>query len=523
MNRDGVNSLVTQPSLALGGGIGDEVAWRVAVGALALLFGAFIASYWHAASSAVSVWYSSTAYNHGFLVLPIVGYLIWERRAALHGVAPVPYPPALLLLVPAGAAWLIANVMGITEGQQFALFATVQGLLLAILGWRIYLVLRFPFLYLFFLIPTGAFLIPYLQDFTARFIVSGLDIFGVPVYSDGVFISIPNGNFEVAEACAGLRFLTATIAFGLLFADFAYRSFARKLAFYALCIVTPVLANGLRAFGIVMIAHLSNGELATGVDHIVYGWVFFSFVTFALIGIGLLFRERAGALPAAAERATGSTSVRALVTTAFFALSLMAAPRIYANFLDDRPIERISGGLALPEVMTPWQRAASGAAMPWHPLLDGADREIAATFRRDGATVDFYIGYLDQQTQRKKLIGHENHVVAPVPWQVASWSSATLVIDGKTIPVTLWRTVQGRVVRLVAAWYWVDGQFVARPLLAKFFQAKAELVDRSPGAAAIAVSTELNDDSVEPTLARLQDFLAHFGGLQPALEGHKQP
>jgi exosortase A len=523
MNQDGVDSLITQPSHALGARIGGDVAWRVVIAALALLFGAFIAVYWHAVSSAVSVWYASTAYNHGFLVLPIVGYLIWERRAALRGLSPVPYPPALLLLVPTGSAWLIANVMGITEGQQFALFGTIQALLLALLGRRIYRVLLFPFLYLIFLIPTGDVLIPYLQDFTARFIVLGLQLVGVPVYSDGVFISIPNGNFEVAEACAGLRFLTATIAFGLLFADFAYQSVARKLAFYALCIAIPILANGLRAFGIVMIAHLSNGELATGVDHIVYGWVFFSLVTFALIGLGLLFREHGGAPPPAAMQMTGSAGIGALVITALFALPLMAAPRVYAAFLDERPVQQISSRLAPPQVASPWQSAASGAAAPWHALLDGADREVAATFRHNDETVDLYIGYLDRQTLRKKLIGHQNHVVAPVPWQVAGWSSATLAIDEETIPVTLWRVVNGRTARIVVVWYWVDARFVARPLLAKLLQAKAELIDRSPGAAAIALSTELGDGAMEPALARLQDFVAHLGRLKPILDGKDQP
>ena len=41
-----------------------------------------------------------------------------------------------------------------------------------------------------------------------------------------------------------------------------------------LSIVVPIVANGGRAYMIVMIGHLSGMKLAVGADHLVYGWVF---------------------------------------------------------------------------------------------------------------------------------------------------------------------------------------------------------------------------------------------------------
>jgi exosortase len=78
-----------------------------------------------------------------------------------------------------------------------------------------------PLLYLFFLVPSGEFLVPKLQEFTASLAIGGLQIVGVPVYSDGIFIQIPEGAFVVAEACAGLRFLVASIAYGAIFLRFS--------------------------------------------------------------------------------------------------------------------------------------------------------------------------------------------------------------------------------------------------------------------------------------------------------------
>ena len=52
--------------------------------------------------------------------------------------------------------------------------------------------------------------------------------------------------------------------------------------FVAASILVPIVANWLRAYMIVMIGHLSNNKLAVGVDHIIYGWVFFGIVMLLL-------------------------------------------------------------------------------------------------------------------------------------------------------------------------------------------------------------------------------------------------
>ena len=58
---------------------------------------------------------------------------------------------------------------------------------------------------------------------------------------DGYTIEIPEGTFYVAEACAGLRFLIASIAFGCLYALLMYRSPVRRTAFIVISIVVPII------------------------------------------------------------------------------------------------------------------------------------------------------------------------------------------------------------------------------------------------------------------------------------------
>jgi exosortase len=177
------------------------------------------------------------------------------------------------------------------EGRQLLAVGFVQLLFLAVLGWRLASVFSAPLLYLFFLVPFGAFLTDSLQRFTAAFTDVGLNVLGIPYFMDQFTIEIPQGTFYVAEACAGLRFLIASIAFGVLYACLIYRSPWRRAAFILAACVVPIVANGLRALGIVVLGHLLGSAQAATTDHIIYGWVFFSTVIVLLILAGLPFRE----------------------------------------------------------------------------------------------------------------------------------------------------------------------------------------------------------------------------------------
>jgi exosortase A len=241
--------------------------------------------------AAVQTWDASTAYDHCFLVIPIVLYLLWDRRQDLPGIPAQAMPAALLLGLPLTAVWLVSERLGIMEGQQLVAVGFVELLFVAVLGRQLWWAMAGPLLYLFFLVPFGEFLTPKLQDVTTFFISHGLDILGVPAYIDGYVIEIPQGTFFVAEACAGLRFLIASIAFGCLYALLMYRSPVRRLVFILVSIIVPIVANGFRGLGIVYLGYLLGNAQAAAADHVVYGWIFFSVVILVLIVLGLPFRQ----------------------------------------------------------------------------------------------------------------------------------------------------------------------------------------------------------------------------------------
>lgn len=312
--------------------------------------------------AAVRVWYSSTAYSHCFFVLPIVAWLAWDRRDRIFALRARAAPWAALLALVPGVAWLLADRLGIMEGRQLALIGFVWVLFLATLGPALFRALMAPILYLIFLVPFGGFATGPLQHFTAWFTGTGLDIIGIPNDIDAFLIRIPQGAFYIAEACAGLRFLIASLAFGALYGLLMYRSNWKRAAFLLMSLVVPIVANGFRALGIVTLGYYLGSARAAATDHVLYGWIFFSIVILIEIVIGLPFRDdlepRPRNLP---PPATGNASPRPALLAGLAALVVIFASPLAAHLLDTRAVAAppvVALNLRLPSDCTPTRGGA---------------------------------------------------------------------------------------------------------------------------------------------------------------------
>ena len=129
-------------------------------------------------------------------------------------------------------------------------------------------------------------LLPRMMEWTADFTVLALRASGIPVYREGLQFIIPSGAWSVVEACSGIRYLIASVTAGCLFAYLSYQSMLKRAVFIGVAIVVPLVANWVRAYLIVMLGHLSGNTIATGVDHLIYGWLFFGLVIGVMFLIG---------------------------------------------------------------------------------------------------------------------------------------------------------------------------------------------------------------------------------------------
>ena len=269
-----------------------------------ILLACVLGVFWKTTLSMIAIWDSSGTYAHGFVVIPIFCYLLWRKRDSLDGLAPKPQWGALFGVAAAGFLWMLGEIVSAASVSHFAMVAMVPFAVWSVLGTRIAQALVIPLAFLFFAVPFGEVLVPTLMDWTADFTVIALRASGVPVFREGNFFVIPSGSWSVVETCSGLRYLIASLMVGCLYAYLTYRSPRRRIAFIAASLIVPIVANWLRAYMIVMIGHLSSNRLAVGVDHIIYGWVFFGVVMALVFWIGSRWREDDAPAPAV----TGSSN-----------------------------------------------------------------------------------------------------------------------------------------------------------------------------------------------------------------------
>lgn len=490
-------------------------AWAGPLAVLAVF--ALLAIYWETAATLVGLWAGSSTFGHGFLIVPISLFLAWLRRDELLAVTPRPSVLGLAFTAAAAFAWLLGGLGSAQVIQQIALVAMIQGAIVSVIGLAAARVLWFPLLYLYFGVPIGLALVPPLQDWTAQFVVQMLRFTGIPVYLDGIFIHIPSGSFEVAEACAGVRFLISSVAIGAVFAYVMYRELWRRIVFVLLAIAVPIIANGFRAYGIVMLAHLSDYKIAAGADHITYGLIFLSIVFFLLLSLGLLLREREDAegdtAPAADRSLTTVKPWWRFIVAGSVALSLAWGAHAYAEAIASRN-GHVTAELAPPAASGAW-RLEQDAAEAWRPRFPAADARLLETYTNDaGERVDLFIAYYARQREGAEVVQFNNDLIDTERWVRASGSSGRTAIGGTVLPVEQLRLIARGRQRIVWHWYWVDGRLTTNPYVAKLLEVKAKLLGTEQAAAAVAVSSEYVHEP-EEAKERLARFLEAVDPLTP--------
>ncbi len=476
----------------------------------------------------IGVWISSPTYNHGFLVLPASLWFVWRKRAELRGIAPRASFWGLAPLALAAVLATLGGLMGAAIFEHAAVAFSLMGVAILAAGSEFARRFWFPLAFLIFLVPFGDELTPLLQEWTADVSVWLLRASGVPTYREGIMIELPDALFEVAEACAGLRFLIAMMVVAAAFAHLSYERLWKWVVFGLLAVAVPVGANFLRAYGIMMIAHLTDGRVAAGVDHLVYGWVFFSAVMLLLLWIGGRFADlrwdASSAPTSAAPPVAPAAPQDARKTWAALGLGalLLATPTTALSIT--APDRGISPPPADWAPATPAGWSAVPPAEDWTPHLQGLDRLYRFGFVKDGVQVDLVIGYYLWERPGAEAGQSTNRFEDDDVWVRSRQARAEIGgLPTRLEDLSHARIHEGRgasfASRLVTAWYWTGGEFSADARRAGLDAMKARLTGGPQEAAILALSTPY----ARPTdraaaLAALEAFMADFGPLDAPLE-----
>lgn len=473
------------------------------------------AAYSQTLAGMIAIWSRSETFAHGFLIFPISLFLIWRRRDVLAATPMAPDWRALLLLPMLGVCWLLADVVDVGVIKELAFVAMIPVVVGSILGWPAVKQIAFPLGFLIFAVPMGEGLIPPLMDFTAAFTVSLVKLTGIPVYVEGTYFSLPSGNWSVVEGCSGIRYLIASVTMGALYAYLNYYSWRRRTLFILFAIGLPIIANGLRAYMIVMIAHLSDMKLALGVDHFIYGWVFFGFVMMLMFWIGSYWRDEPPEQDTTQTTATLDTHGRNDNRfTVFGFLILLTAMWPLLSLAVEQEVRRIDTDVALtlPDGRQGWTRAEPFTT--WRPRYLGMDTEVTGFYRRGEHRVGVYLAYYAYPQQDAELINSQNVMVVqkhPVWHQVGEARIAVPDAPGRLI-LTRLKSSDQRL--LIYNWDWIGGWQTANPYIGKLVEAYHRLRDDGQPSVGIVIFAEDTGDD-DTTGKVLQQFMHD---MAPGLE-----
>ena len=503
--------------------------WRTALPVFALLVAAIVLLYRDTGLAMVQVWTSSDTFAHAMLVPFISLWLVWRQRQRLAALTPRAQPWVLLPLLAVAALWLLADLVVVNAAGQFALVAMIVLAVPAVLGIEVASAILFPLLFLFFAVPFGEFMLPTLMQWTADFAVAALRFSGVPVFRDGLQFVIPTGSWSVVEECSGVRYLIASFMVGALFAYLNYRSWRRRAVFMGVALAVPLVANWLRAYLIVMLGHLSGNKLAAGVDHIIYGWVFFGIVIMVMFMIGSRWAQPDEAPVGAGAAAPGP--VPPGVARLNLATTLAAALVVLLPHLAVWGLQRAEGAaadvqLALPAQLADGWAAGSAGADGWTPAFVNPSASAASTYAGPAGTVGVYIAYYRGQRHDSKLVSALNDLVNlnDRAWNLRAGSPRQVSGDGQTITMKTAELIgahrlAGSKLPHLVVWhvYWVDGRFIAGDAAAKLAGALARLRGHGDEGAALVVHADAG--SVDASNAALQGFMqANLGPLGALLQ-----
>lgn len=480
-------------------------------------------------ASMVRVWLNSETFAHGFIALPCAAWMLWRRREDWDTLPQQTWWPASFALAACGLVWLVGRLGGVSSIEQFGAVGVIPATMLLLAGPSLTRAIAFPLAFLFFAVPIGEFLTPMMMDYTADATVAAVRWSGVPVFREGLHFTLPTGRWSVVEACSGLRYLIASLALGVLYAYLQFRTLRYRLAFVALAIVVPIIANWVRAYGIVMLGHWSNMRLAAGADHLIYGWLFFGFVMALLFWIGSRLREpvvstaNSGTgknveppLDTGVHASSPSWSRKSRIGFALAAVVTIAVWRpIAATLLDQSAI--IDG-------IGPLRAAVDGfppaAPLDYEPHFVDAVGTLRIGRTIEGAPVELHAFYYARQQETHEMVHGNNFVVRANDFQSQIISRNTEETPWGTAAAYRIRRTSGKML-LVWQWYAVGTTQTANDYRAKAATAWSLITGHGDQSLVLVLATPLEVADGPTTGERLRSSVRRLDivarSLQPAI------
>lgn len=235
--------------------------------------------------------------SHAWAIPLVSAYALWLRRGALRQAAARPNRAGYLLVVAALLLHLIGVRAQLTRLSLLSMIGLLWAMPFTLYGWAVARLLLFPCAYLLFCIPFS-----FLDSITVplRILASGaaavlLNGLGIAATQAGTAVYSAAGggfNFDVADACSGLRSILAMTALTAAYAQFTQRGWWRQWLLFLSSVPLAIVGNIVRIVSIALVAQFFGQERAMVVYHDYSAYIVFVTAISLMMGLGRVLRPR---------------------------------------------------------------------------------------------------------------------------------------------------------------------------------------------------------------------------------------
>ncbi len=253
----------------------------------------FAVAYAPVLQSLVHTWGNSDDYSHGFFIVPICLYIIWQKKDELMKLVWYSSPWGLVLFFSSLLLYILADSAGIRTLSSLTIIPVLAGIIWYLLGGQVLRALMFPLFLLLFMVPVpsqiySSLTIP-LQLIVSKVSVSMTSGVGIPIFAEGNVLQLPDRTLEIVEACSGLRSLLSLFVLSLVYGYFSLQSNLLRGFLFVSAIPVAILVNIVRVSLIITAFYYFNFDLSTGSAHTWLGvGVFFLALVFIFLEKGIL-------------------------------------------------------------------------------------------------------------------------------------------------------------------------------------------------------------------------------------------
>jgi exosortase len=256
--------------------------------ALTLVLISFIWSYGPGLADLWRLWNESDEYSSGLLVPFLAVYVLWSRRRDIFQCSFRPSAWGLLAFVLAQAVRFLGLFLWYGSAERFSMVLTIAALTLLLAGTQFFRKVSPILLFLCLMLPWPNLIQDYiglrLQGYATSSAVFCLEVIGYEIVPEGNVIHIGDVSVAVAEACNGLRMITAFFVISGLVVLLVKRAWWEKLIVLVSSLPIALVCNTVRLVVTAIFFTVLKGEYWEDIFHDFGGYAMMPLALAAVVG-----------------------------------------------------------------------------------------------------------------------------------------------------------------------------------------------------------------------------------------------